>query len=70
MLYILTDIPNIDGTTGSLSIFKIVDGTPVTVVKEVGIVDYEKGELIFGPLIITETEVNIVLRNSSIPRIK
>ena len=53
----LTDTPNIDETTGSLSIFKIVDGTPVTVAKEVGIVDYVKGELIFGPLIITETEV-------------
>ena len=53
----LTDTPNVDETTGSLSIFKIVDGTPVTVAKEVGTVDYVKGELIFGPLIITETEV-------------
>ena len=36
---------------------KLIDGTPVTVAKEVGTVDYVKGELIFGPLIITETEV-------------
>ena len=47
----------VNATTGSLSIFKIVNGTPVTVAKEVGTVDYVKGELIFGPLIITETEV-------------
>ena len=31
---------------------------PVNVFKEVGTVDYEKGEIIFGPLNITETEVS------------
>ena len=53
----LTDTPNIDETTGSISIFKFVDGAPVTVAEEVGTVDYMKGEIIFGPLVITETEV-------------
>ena len=54
----LTDVPNADGTSGILSLFKIVNGSPITVGNEVGTVDYEKGELIFGPLNITETEVS------------
>ena len=54
----LTDVPNADGTSGILSLFKIVDGSPITVGTEVGTVDYEKGELLFGPLNITETEVS------------
>jgi len=54
----LTDVPNADRTSGILSLFKIVNGSPITVGNEVGTVDYEKGELIFGPLNITETEVS------------
>ena len=54
----LTDTPNTDETTGILSLFKIVDGSSVIVAKEVGTVDYLKGELIFGPLNIIETEVS------------
>ena len=54
----LTDTPNTDETTGILSLIKIVDGSSVIVAKEVGTVDYLKGELIFGPLNIIETEVS------------
>ncbi len=54
----LTDTPNTDETAGFISLIKIVDGSPVIVAKEVGTVNYLKGELIFGPLNITETEVS------------
>ena len=57
----LTDIPNIstNNETGSLSIFKIdSNGNKVIVSKDVGTVDYKKGELIFGPLNIVETDVS------------
>ena len=57
----LTDIPNIstNNETGSLSIFKIdSNGNKVIVGKDVGTVDYKKGELIFGPLNIVETDVS------------
>ena len=40
---------------------KLIDGTPVTVAKEVGTVDYEKGELIFGPLNITSKPKLLVM---------
>ena len=52
----LTDTPNAEETAGILSLIKIVDGSPIIVAKEVGTVDYLKGELIFGPLNIIETE--------------
>ena len=54
----LTDIPNDDLKTGIVSIFKIdANGDTVVVSNNVGTVDYVKGEIIFGPLIITKTEV-------------
>ena len=54
----LTDIPNDDLKTGIVSIFKIdANGNTVVVSNNVGTVDYVKGEIIFGPLIITKTEV-------------
>ena len=53
-----TDIPNDDLKTGIVSIFKIdANGDTVVVSNNVGTVDYVKGEIIFGPLIITKTEV-------------
>ena len=54
----LTDIPNDDLKTGIVSIFKIdANGNTVVVSNNVGTVDYVKGEIIFGPLTITKTEV-------------
>ena len=54
----LTDIPNDDLKTGIVSIFKIdANGDTVVVSNNVGTVDYVKGEIIFGPLTITKTEV-------------
>jgi len=53
-----TDIPNDDLKTGIVSIFKIdANGDTVVVSNNVGTVDYVKGEIIFGPLTITKTEV-------------
>jgi len=47
---------NIGATTGNLSIFKFNDnGDMITVVKNVGTVDYLKGEIIINTLNITET---------------
>jgi hypothetical protein len=59
----LTDTPNItsdqdDIKTGTISVFKIDNnGNVLIVAKEVGTVDYDKGEIIFGPLNIIETSV-------------
>ena len=54
----LTDIPNDDLKTGIVSIFKIdANGNTVVVSNNVGTVDYVKGEIVFGPLTITKTEV-------------
>tara|TARA_R100000030_G_scaffold89114_1_gene73326 strand:+ start:623 stop:2524 length:1902 start_codon:yes stop_codon:yes gene_type:complete len=54
----LTDTPDSDLKNGSISVFKIDEnGNVIIVAKEVGRIDYEKGELIFGPLNITETSV-------------
>ena len=54
----LTDVPNDDLKTGIVSIFKIdANGNTVVVSNNVGTVDYVKGEIIFGPLNITKTEV-------------
>ena len=53
----LTRPNNITSTTGILSLFKIVDGNPVTVAKEVGTVDYLKGEIILNTINITETSL-------------
>ena len=53
-----TDIPNDDLKTGIVSIFKIdANGDTVVVSNNIGTVDYVKGEIIFGPLTITKTEV-------------
>ena len=53
----LTRPGSVESTTGILSLFKIVDGNPVTVAKEVGTVDYLKGEIILNTINITETSL-------------
>lgn len=53
----LTRPGTVESTTGILSLFKIVDGNPVTVAKEVGTVDYLKGEIILNTINITETSL-------------
>ena len=53
----LTRPRSVTSTTGILSLFKIVDGNPVTVAKEVGTVDYLKGEIILNTINITETSL-------------
>ncbi len=53
-----SDVPNEDLKTGIISIFKIdANGNIIVVSKEVGTVDYEKGEIILGTLNITSTMV-------------
>ena len=57
----LTDTPEDgkDPKKGNISVIKFDgNGNTVIIAKEVGIVDYTKGEIIFGPLNITETEVS------------
>ena len=57
----LTDTPedSNDPKTGTISVIKFdANGNTVIVAKEVGTVDYTKGEIIFGPLNITETAVS------------
>jgi len=55
----LTDTPDSDLKKGTISVFKINEnGNAINVFKEVGTIDYEKGEIIFGPLNITETSVS------------
>jgi len=47
---------SINAKTGILSLFKLdSNGIPTTVVKEAGVVDYEKGEIVLGTINITGT---------------
>lgn len=50
----LSDIPKIDNT-GNIFFFKIIDGSPVVVLNNAGIVDYKKGEIKLNPVIITSS---------------
>jgi hypothetical protein len=56
----ISDLPNIDGKTGSIFLFKMInDGfktTPQTVRKNVGTIDYVKGEIMLKPINIINTE--------------
>jgi hypothetical protein len=57
----LTDTPENgkDPQKGTISVIKFDgNGNTVIIAKEVGTVDYTKGEIVFGPLNITETEVS------------
>ena len=60
MVY-LTDTPENtkDPKKGNISVIKFdSNGNTVIIAKEVGTVDYTKGEIVFGPLNITETAVS------------
>ena len=62
MVY-LTDVPNKDKKTGTLSIVKPVSNQePRVIVKSAGIVDYQKGEIIINTInvISTELESNVI----------
>lgn len=54
----LTDIPNTDLKTGTLSIVKQVSDETRIVVKSAGTVDYLKGEIILGTVNITSTSLS------------
>tara|TARA_R100000734_G_C3308950_1_gene99596 strand:- start:277 stop:1530 length:1254 start_codon:yes stop_codon:yes gene_type:complete len=54
----LTDIPNLDGRTGILSIVKPLDSQNIkVVVKSAGTIDYMKGEINLNTIKITSTEL-------------
>jgi len=55
----LTDIPNPDGLTGTISIVKPINNEITRVIsKSAGTVDYVKGEIILGTINITSTELD------------
>ena len=55
----ITDIPNADLKSGNLSIVKEISNVETRViVKSAGTVDYLKGEIILGPVIITSTSLS------------
>jgi len=55
----LADIPNSDFKTGSLFLFKLNSPTdPVVMKKNIGIIDYIKGEIKLNPINIISTSVN------------
>jgi hypothetical protein len=52
----LTDFPNSDGKTGSISFFKLISNDEYEIVrKNVGSIDYEKGEVKLNPINISNT---------------
>jgi len=51
-----SDKPNADGLTGEVFLFKVETNTEVAVIlKSVGTIDYEKGEILINPIRITST---------------
>lgn len=55
----ITDVPNADLKSGNLSIVKEVSNNEtIIIVKSAGTVDYLKGEIILGPVIITSTSLS------------
>ena len=54
----LTDVPNADLKTGTLSIVKQISDETRVVVKSAGTVDYLKGEIILGTVNITSTSLS------------
>lgn len=60
----MSDIPNSDGQTGTLFLFKLLSPTQTQIVRRsIGTVDYEKGEVKLNPINITSTMIS---RGSSI----
>jgi hypothetical protein len=69
----LSDIPNADGKTGSIFFFKLKSSDqPVIMKKNVGIIDYEKGEIRLNPVNIISSEKsvdgNVIIQISTIPK--
>jgi hypothetical protein len=69
----LSDLPNTDGKTGSIFFFKLNSSTePVVVRKNVGTINYEKGEINLDPLNIVSSsksiEGNSIVQISAIPK--
>jgi hypothetical protein len=53
----LTDIPSDDGSTGSIALFKLESSSKgIVVLRDVGFIDYVKGEIILNPINIISTE--------------
>jgi len=65
----LTDVPNVDGKTGIISIVKpLSDGTTRIVVKSAGTVDYVKGEIKLGTInIISTSKENDIIEIQAFP---
>jgi hypothetical protein len=65
----LTDVPNVDGKTGIISIVKpLSDGTTRIVVKSAGTVDYAKGEIKLGTInIISTSKENDIIEIQAFP---
>jgi hypothetical protein len=65
----LTDVPNIDGKTGIISIVKpLSDGTSRIVAKSAGTVDYVKGEIKLGTInIISTSKENDIIEIQAFP---
>jgi hypothetical protein len=56
----MSDTPNSDGKTGTIFFFTITSAnTPTVVRKNVGRIDYERGEIILNPVNITSTLKNV-----------
>ena len=56
----LSDTPNSDGKTGTIFFFTITSSnTPTVVRRNVGRIDYERGEIILNPVNITSTLKNV-----------
>ena len=65
----LTDVPNVDGKTGIISIVKpLSNGTTRIVAQSAGTVDYIKGEITLGPLnIISTSKPNDIIEIQAFP---
>jgi hypothetical protein len=69
----LSDIPNLDNRTGTIFFFNLQSSTqPVIVKKNVGVIDYEKGEIKLNPVNIISSEKfvdgNAVIQISAVPK--
>jgi hypothetical protein len=69
----LSDLPNSDGLTGSIFFFKLQSSTqPIIIKKNVGVIDYKKGEIRLYPVnIISTTKLSFalpIIQISAIPK--
>jgi hypothetical protein len=69
----LTDFPNSDGKTGTISFFKLISDDEYEIVrKNVGFIDYDKGEISLSPVNISNTSKidgeDSIIEISAIPK--